>query len=97
MNKAHAALIAGGCKTGQIAHNAAAQGKQCCITTVRFLQKCGKDGIQYRQAFVLLAIGQNHTVDLHARLLKQVTYTVEIKRSQRLVGDQHRLITRFQW
>jgi len=61
------------------------------------LQQCGKDGIQYRQAFILLAIGENHTVDFYARLLKQVAYAVEIKRSQRLIGDQHRPITRFQW
>ncbi len=50
-------------KPVRIAHNTAAE-QAVSYRDHGVLQQCGKDGIQYRQAFTLLAIGQK----LHCRL-----------------------------
>ena len=94
LNEAHAALVTRGGKTGQIADNAATEGDQRGIATVRFFEQRRKHLLQHRQRFVLLTIGKNHLIHHDAALLQHLPDTLEIERRQGLVGDQHRLLTR---
>ena len=96
LNKAHAALVARGGEAGQIADHAPAEGDQRGIAPVRFFKQRRKHLLQHRQRFVLFTIGKDHLIHHDAPLLQHLPDTLQIKRRQGLVGDQHRLLTRLQ-
>ena len=62
-------LALGGGVVGDLTGFAAAS-YQRGVTAVGFFKQSGEDGIHHRQRFILLAVGQDHAINVDARLLK---------------------------